>query len=106
MSEVCALRVLWHCINVWLVDDVSKQRGGVISISILEDEATMMFRNVGHQSPSDAASRARITETPIEPQQKPINLQIRVCPGVVPQCFVQPVANRIVDNIYIIRFWC
>ena len=63
-----------------------------------------MFRNVGHQSPSDAASRARITVTPIEPQQKPKNLQI--CPGVVPQCFMQPVANRVVDSIYIIRFWC
>lgn len=85
--------------------DVSKQRVSVISISILEDEATVMFRNVGHQSSSDAASRDRITETPIEPQQKPINLQIRVCPGVI-QCFVQPVAIRIVDNIYIIRFWC
>ena len=54
--------------------DVSKQRGSVISISILEDEATMMFRNVGHQSPSDAASHARITETPIEPQQKTYKL--------------------------------
>ena len=108
MSEICALRVLWRCISKWFVHDVSKQRGSVISISIsiLEVEATMMFRNVGHQSPSDAASRARITETLIEPQQKPKNLQIRVCPGVVPQCFMQPVAKRIVDSFSIIGSRC
>ena len=71
MSYVCALRVLWRCISKWFLHDVSKQRGSVIFISILEVETTMMFRNVGRQSPNDAALRARITETPTEPQQKP-----------------------------------
>lgn len=71
VSYVCALRVLWRCISKWFLHDVSKQRGSVIFISILEVETTMMFRNVGRQSPNDAALRARITETPTEPQQKP-----------------------------------
>jgi hypothetical protein len=105
VPEVCALRVLWCCISKWFVHDVSKRRD-VISISILEDEATMKYGNVGHRSPIDAGSRAKITKTPTETQQKPKNLQIRVCPGVVSQCFVQPVASRIVDSIYIIRFRC
>ena len=41
--------------------------------STLEDGSTMLFRNAGHQSPSDAAQQPRRTENLTAPLRKPKN---------------------------------